>query len=57
MKPPASDTDKTSKIVALHLAAERFVDSMSTAGRTSILPFSSTVGKRARLSTRSRRSP
>ncbi len=45
MKPPASDSDTTPKIVALHLAAERFVDSMSTAGRTSILPFSSTVGK------------
>jgi uncharacterized protein with von Willebrand factor type A (vWA) domain len=45
MKAPASDSDKTPKIVALHLAAQRFVDSMSTAGRTSILPFSSTVGR------------
>ena len=44
MKPPASDTDTTSKIVALHLAAERYVDSMSTVGRASIIPFSTIVG-------------
>ncbi len=44
MKTPASDTDTATKIVALHLAAERFVDSMSTVGRVSIIPFSSLVG-------------
>lgn len=44
MKPPANETDTTSKIEALHLAAERYVDSMSSAGRCSIVPFSSLVG-------------
>lgn len=44
MKPPASDTDTTSKIEAMHLAAERYVDSMSSAGRCSLIPFSSLVG-------------
>jgi VWFA-related protein len=44
MKPPASDTDTTSKIAALHEAGFRFVDSMSSTGRASILPFSTTVG-------------
>ena len=43
MKAPASDTDTTPKIVGLHLAAERYVDSMSTVGRTAILPFSTIV--------------
>ena len=44
MKTPASDTDITSKIEALHLAGERYVDSMSSVGRCSIIPFSSIVG-------------
>ncbi|MSQ93762.1 MAG: VWA domain-containing protein [Gemmataceae bacterium] len=45
MKPPADDADTTPKIEALHLAAERYVESMSTAGRVSIIPFSTDVGK------------
>ena len=45
MLPPADDNDKTSKIDALHLAAERFVESMSPVGRVSIIPFSTVVGK------------
>ena len=45
MRPPADDNDTTPKIEALHLAGFKFVDSMSTKGRTSIIPFSSTVGK------------
>ncbi len=44
MKAPASDTDITSKIDALHLAGERYVDSMSSVGRCSVIPFSSIVG-------------
>jgi Mg-chelatase subunit ChlD len=44
MTPPADENDKTSKIAALHLAAERYVDSMSTVGRVSIIPFSTSVG-------------
>jgi VWFA-related protein len=44
MKPPADESDTTSKIEALHLAAERYVDSMSSAGRCSMIPFSSLVG-------------
>ena len=44
MKTPASDTDVTAKIKALHLAGERYVDSMSSVGRCSIIPFSSLVG-------------
>ncbi len=44
MKPPADDVDITSKIEALHLAGERFVDSMSSVGRASIIPFSTHVG-------------
>jgi Mg-chelatase subunit ChlD len=43
MKPPASDTDTTPKIDALHLAAERYVDSMSSKGRCSVIPFSTIV--------------
>lgn len=43
MKPPASDTDTTPKIEALHLAAERYVDSMSSVGRCSVVPFSTVV--------------
>lgn len=43
MKPPADDGDTTPKIEALHLAASRFVHSMSSAGRVSLIPFSSGV--------------
>lgn len=43
MKPPADDNDTTPKINALHLAAERYVETMSTAGRVSIIPFSTFV--------------
>lgn len=45
MTPPADELDKTPKIEAMHLAAERFVDSMSPVGRCSVIPFSSYVGK------------
>ncbi len=44
MKPPADSADTTPKIEAMHIAAERFVDSMSSLGRCSIVPFSSKVG-------------
>lgn len=44
MKPPASDGETTPKIKAMHEAASRFVRSMSSAGRCSLIPFSSTVG-------------
>jgi VWFA-related protein len=43
MKPPADDGDTTPKIEALHVAASRFVHSMSSAGRCSLIPFSSGV--------------
>jgi VWFA-related protein len=44
MTPPADNIDTTPKIEALHIAAERYVDSMSSYGRCSIIPFSSFVG-------------
>jgi Mg-chelatase subunit ChlD len=44
MKPPASDNDTTPKIEALHQAGYSFVDSMSSVGRASIIPFSTIVG-------------
>src|SRR5437588_2554201 len=43
MKPPADDADTTPKIQALHEAGSRFVRSMSSAGRVSLIPFSSGV--------------
>ena len=43
MKPPADDNDTTPKIEALHLAAVRYLDSMSSVGRVSIIPFSTYV--------------
>jgi VWFA-related protein len=43
MTPPADSLDTTPKIEALHIAAERYVDSMSSVGRCSIVPFSSKV--------------
>ncbi|MBI2809124.1 MAG: VWA domain-containing protein [Planctomycetes bacterium] len=45
MKPPADDSDATPKIEALHLAAQRFVESISSKARVSIVPFSTYVGK------------
>ena len=44
MKPPADNRDTTPKIEAMYIAAERYVDSMSSAGRCSVIPFSSIVG-------------
>lgn len=41
---PADSLDTTPKIEALHIAAERYVESMSSVGRCSIVPFSSFVG-------------
>jgi VWFA-related protein len=43
MKASASDTETTPKIDALHVAAERYVDSMSSRGRCSVIPFSTVV--------------
>lgn len=45
MKATASDKETAPKIDALHLAAERYVDSMSSKGRCSVIPFSSVVEK------------
>ncbi len=43
MTPPADEDDKTPKIQALHEAGARFVRSMSSAGRVSLIPFSTGV--------------
>jgi Ca-activated chloride channel family protein len=40
MQEPASDSEKTPKIEALHLAAARFVEIMRTGAKTTLLPFS-----------------
>jgi VWFA-related protein len=45
MRAPANDTDKISKIQALHNAASRFVELMRPSAETTLLPFSSTVSK------------
>ncbi len=44
MTPPADAKDNIPKIEALHQAAVRYLDAVSTAGRVSIIPFSSNVG-------------
>ena len=43
MTPPADNVDTTSKIEALHEAAQRYCESMSKEGRVAIIPFSSQV--------------
>jgi VWFA-related protein len=43
MKAKASETDKASKIEALHTAASRFVELMRGNARTTLLPFSTAV--------------
>ncbi len=43
MRMPANDTDKVTKIEALHSAASRFVDLMPPRAKTTLLPFSSAV--------------
>jgi Mg-chelatase subunit ChlD len=43
MRDRANDTDKMSKIEALHQAASRFVDLMPPRAKTTLLPFSTTV--------------
>jgi VWFA-related protein len=43
MRMPANDTDKVTKIEALHTAASRYVDLMPPRARTTLLPFSSAV--------------
>jgi Mg-chelatase subunit ChlD len=43
MRLPANDTDKVTKIQALHTAASRFVDLMPLNAKTTLLPFSSAV--------------
>jgi VWFA-related protein len=45
MRDPADEKSKTPKIVALHRAAGRFVDTLRPGARTSLLPFSSSVAK------------
>jgi VWFA-related protein len=45
MRAPANDTDKVSKIEALHNAASRFVELMRPSAQTTLLPFSSSVSK------------
>jgi Mg-chelatase subunit ChlD len=43
MRMPANNTDKVTKIEALHSAASRYVDLMPPRARTTLLPFSSAV--------------
>src|SRR5208337_2668899 len=45
MSAPADAGSRTPKIVALHRAAGRFVDSMRPGARTSLLPFSTSVAR------------
>jgi VWFA-related protein len=45
MKPPADDQDLLPKIEALHRAAKRFVDIMPSRGFSSLVPFSTDVGR------------
>ncbi len=51
MREPARDGDPTSKMQALHVAASRFIDLMRPNARTTLLPFSGTVGKPEPFST------
>jgi VWFA-related protein len=44
MQAPADDGEATPKIKALHAAASRFVSIMPSSGRTTLVPFNSTVG-------------
>jgi len=44
MQAPADDAEATPKIKALHAAASRFVSVMPSTGRTTLVPFNSTVG-------------
>jgi VWFA-related protein len=44
MQSPADDSDSRPKIEALHSAASRFVSIMPSTGRTTLIPFNSTVG-------------
>jgi hypothetical protein len=44
MEEKANDTDQESKIEALRRAASRFVELMRPSARTTLLPFSDTVG-------------
>ncbi len=43
MQSPAEDADPAPKINALHLAAARFVGIMPSTGRTTLIPFNTTV--------------
>ena len=43
MRMPANDTDKVTKIEALHNAASRYVELMPPRAKTTLLPFSSAV--------------
>jgi VWFA-related protein len=43
MNSPADDGEQTPKIKALHAAASRFVNFMPSTGRTTLVPFSTTV--------------
>jgi VWFA-related protein len=44
MQTPADDQEATPKIKALHAAASRFVNFMPSTGRTTLVPFNTTVG-------------
>jgi VWFA-related protein len=44
MRTPADDQEATPKIKALHTAASRFVSIMPSTGRTTLIPFHTTVG-------------
>src|SRR6202040_1084596 len=44
MQAPAEDQESTPKIKALHGAASRFVSIMPSTGRTTLIPFNTTVG-------------
>jgi VWFA-related protein len=45
MRAPADETDRMSKIEALHTAAWRFIDIMRPGAKTKVLPFSTQVDK------------
>jgi VWFA-related protein len=45
MRDPANDTDKISKMEALHVAACRYIDLMRPTARTTLMPFSNSVAR------------
>jgi VWFA-related protein len=51
MRDPANDTDKISKMQALHNAASRFVELMRPNAQTTLLPFSTEVSRPQQFTT------